>query len=247
MQLLALVCALAVVANAATEEISLKQKIAQSLEASLEQQVSVSGIENCGNKCNKVFQMFAYLVATDGNPNSTTFEYQACLKGCGQCEDDLKTNANHANCFTTCKDFDWKGNGILKGVIEPDKACIAGCIIQTCQVICADGTVDPPNKSNKKLFYPNGGCSIKTGSYSQYQDYVFWNSPNTGQGGSSAVAQCCSNSLSLCQYVGDKSSSNYKQLLANTQGFCKSFVSAPRDEQQLCDFYNKPQNCGKGT
>jgi hypothetical protein len=237
--LLLLLCALAAAANAGSNEVSLKDKIAEALEANL--QVSAKGVENCENKCDKVFNRFAYLISTDGN--TPTYEYQACLIGCSTCSADLEATADKTHCFTTCKNNDWAGQGIVKGVIEPDKACMAGCVIQTCQVICAGGTTQPYSAALKPFFYPNGGCSIKTASYSQNEDYVPWDSPNTGEGGNNDVAKCCANALSLCQYVGNTSSENYKQLLANTGNMCAKWVPTKK-QPQICDFYNIPQNCG---
>jgi len=49
--------------------------------------------------------------------------------------------------------------------------------------------------------------------------------------------------MSLCDYVGDETSENYQQLLANTAGRCKSFVPSGT-EQDICTFFNNPQNCG---
>jgi hypothetical protein len=235
-----LVCLLvACMANAASDRLLLRNKIAQSLESLLDEQAR--GIENCENKCDKAFNRFAYMIsATDGR---RTYEFQACVKGCNQCAADLANDAPRGNCFETCKNFDWKTNGIVKGVIEPDKACIGGCIINTCQVICAGGTVDPPSSTNTQFFFPNGGCSIKTASYSQSFEYVPWNSPNTAEGGSAEVARCCANALSLCDYVGDTNSANFAQLLTNTGNLCAAFVPS-RTQAAICAYFANPQNCG---
>ena len=163
------------------------------------------------------------------------------MKGCSGCAADLAAKASKTKCFTDCKNYDWKGNNILKGVIEPDKACIAGCIIQTCQGVCIGGTVDPPNKKNTKLFWPNGGCSIKTEPYSQQSEYVPYNAPIGPPGAN--LEQCCSNALSLCLYAGNKSSANFAQLLANTGSFCSDFVPS-KTEADICNFYHNAANCG---
>ena len=241
MNYLALLCVLVAAVNAATEEMTLKDKITVSLEALLANQAQAMGVENCENKCDKVFNKFAYKVSVEGTP---TYEYQACLQGCNKCTGDLVANTDKKECFTTCKNTDFKAQNILKGVIEPDKACIAGCIIQTCQVICAGGTTDSKQTpANKQFFYPNGGCSIKTQPYSQNADYVFWNSPNSGQGGDFTVGQCCSNALSLCDYVGSTTSTNYKDLLYKTGQFCADFVPS-KTQADICSFYSNAQNCG---
>jgi len=239
MKAIALLCTIAAFANAEVSESSLKEKITLSLESFLASEVS--GVENCNNKCDKVFNKFAYQISTVSN--QTTYEYNACVQGCNTCTTQLATaNADPSTCFTSCKNYDWKGNNMLKGVIEPDKACEMGCVVQTCQVICSGGTTDPPTKSNKKYFYPNGGCSIKTQPYSQNSDYVPFDSPNTSQGGSDTAAQCCSNALSLCDYKGSTSSTNYKQLLANTIKFCSGLAAG--NKNAICSWYNNQANCG---
>jgi hypothetical protein len=237
MKYILVACVLALSITAETVDTSLTGKIRQSLEAVLEQQAK--GVDNCENKCDKVFNKFAYAINTKGDP---TYEFQACVKGCQQCATDLTAKADKKNCFTTCKNYDWKGNGIVKGVIEPDKACIGGCVINTCQVICAGGTVDPPSAKNKKSFWPNGGCSIKTEPYSQQQDYVSWDSPNSGEGGDDKLAQCCSNALSLCDYVGPPNA-NFNQLLANTGNYCAQWVPS-KTKDDICSYFDKQQNCG---
>jgi hypothetical protein len=138
-RLLVVVCMIVAGAQAASIQSSLRSKITQSLESFLASQAR--GVENCENKCDKAFNRFAYEISTSSNPTET-FEFRACVRGCDQCTADLASNADKSNCFRTCKDFDWKALGIVKGVIEPDKACIGGCIIQTCQAVCAGGTVD---------------------------------------------------------------------------------------------------------
>jgi hypothetical protein len=241
MRFAALALLFAVLAQAT--ELNLKAKIAQSLEAALE--VEAHGIENCENKCEKSFNRFAYQIALNGG-SQQTYEFQACVMGCSQCATELEQGGSGEmdSCFNYCKNYPWKENGIVKGVIEPDKACMGGCIINTCQVVCKGGTTaSKMTKENQQFFYPNGGCSIKTQPYSQNLQYVPWDSPNTGQGGSEDVAQCCANALSLCQYVGNTDSTNYRELLAVTQRFCKSFVGSD-SPQAICQFFSNPQNCG---
>jgi len=240
---------LAVLACVNALESSLKDKIVESLESfsgievaqGVELAQEAEGVQNCANKCNNVFNRMAYLVSTSGEP---TYEWTACMEGCNQCTKDIANKAAPTNCLTYCKNYDWYGKGILKGVIEPDKACISGCIIQTCQGVCIGGTVDQPTKKNTKFFWPNGGCSIKTESYSQNADYVPWNSPNSGVGGDFTIGQCCSNALSLCLYSGPVSSDNFIQLLQNTGKYCQAFVPS-KAYNAICTFYKNPQNCGQ--
>jgi len=233
--------------EAGRNEVTLRGKIQASLESALsaEAAAEAQGIENCQNKCDKAFNRLAYQIATDGT-SQPTYEFQACVIGCNQCNSDLATNntANAGNCFNFCKNYNWASQGLVKGVIEPDKACLGGCIINTCQVICMGGTTDPKiTPQNQQFFYNNGGCSIKTAPYSQFLQYVPFNSPNTAQGGNSAAAQCCSNALSLCEYVGDTTSTNFQQLLFKTAQYCNSFVPSGT-VQDICNFFAAPQNCG---
>jgi len=240
-----LVLAAVKLCEASKDQFSLKERIQQSLESLLE--MEAKGVQNCQNKCDKSFNRFAYEIATTGGANVETFEFRACVRGCEQCSKDRANNASADNCFRMCKNFDWTTNSIVKGVIEPDKACIGGCVINTCQVICMGGTTDSTiTDANKKFFYPNGGCSIKTQPYSQDLEYVPFNSPNNGQGGSQDVARCCANALSLCQYVGDTNSANYRQLLSVTQRSCSQFVSSGA-RQDICQFFNQARNCGRAA
>jgi hypothetical protein len=125
-------CLVALSVRAGQEQVTLKGKIRQSLEALLA--TESKGIENCQNKCDKAFNRFAYAISTGGNQE--TFEFRACVIGCERCQQDQTTAnktgvSNDDNCFNYCKNYDWSGQGILKGVIEPDKACLGGCIVQT--------------------------------------------------------------------------------------------------------------------
>jgi len=240
-KLVAFVAGLAAVAEAVKNENTLRQRISQKLEEALSSEAQ--GIENCENKCDKAFNKMAYVI--NAQNGTRTFEFKACVMGCTQCQADLSaTNTSADHCFEYCKNFPWKDNGLLKGVIEPDKACLGGCVINTCQVICSGGTTDPTETpQNQQFFFDHGGCSIKTAAYSQFLEYVPFNSPNTGQGGSQAAASCCSNALSLCQYVGPTTTTNYQQLLANTANICKNFV-ATGTVGDICAFFSNPQNCG---
>lgn len=224
-------------AHAGMVENSLRQRIAESLE----NQLSVEGIENCENKCSNAFNRFAYQITTVGQQNA--FEFRACVDGCNRCTQARSNNEAADTCFNYCKNRDWHQSAIVKGVIEPDKACIGGCVINTCQVICTGGTTQSQiTNANRKFFYPNGGCSIKTEPYSQNLQYVPWDSPNTGQGGSEAAAGCCANALSLCDYVGDRNSANYRQLLSTTATSCQGFVAGT--QAAICPWFRNPQNCG---
>jgi len=241
---LTLLVALVAYASAIELQATLKDKIVQSLESfsELTAEAELEGIENCPNKCDKVFNKMAYFISVNGN---MTFEYTSCLMGCNQCNANLNTKPQPPldTCFKYCKNYDWKGNNVLKGIIEPDKACLAGCIINNCQVICQGGSELAYSKKTKPFYWPNGGCTIKTQPYSQSSEYVPWNSPNTAQGGNNDVAKCCANALSLCQYVGPTNTDNYKILMQVTGSMCAKWVP-DRQKTEICQFYNNPQNCG---
>ena len=125
---------------AANVENTLRQRISQKLEMNLEAQVR--GIQNCANKCSNSFSRMAYMISTTGQP---TYEFTACIMGCNHCQGNLNGtySSNPSDCFDYCKNYDWKAEGLLKGIIEPDKACMGGCVINTCQSVCLGGTTDP--------------------------------------------------------------------------------------------------------
>ena len=123
--LAAMLAAMVSLSEANTLQNTLRQKISQSLES----QLAVEGIENCENKCSNAFNRFAYQIsAAEGR---RTFEFRACVDGCNRCTQDRANNASADACFIWCKNKDWHSDGVVKGVIEPDKACIGGCIINT--------------------------------------------------------------------------------------------------------------------
>lgn len=103
-------------------------------------QLESAGIQNCPNKCDKVFDRLQYAIADQ--PNQDTFEFRSCILGCNRCQNQLSTGKVDQSCFKWCKTFDYGAAGIRKGVIEPDKACIMGCVINTCQEVCTGGTTD---------------------------------------------------------------------------------------------------------
>jgi len=214
------------------------------LVASLTHALSEQGEENCPNKCDKVFDRTQYAISNINT--SFTFEYQSCLIGCSQCQTELNTGTTNDTCFVFCKNFDYGKAGIRKGVIEPDKACLMGCVINLCQDICIGGTTDPKvTPQNAQFFWGQGGvgCSIKTGlGYVQNPSYGNPNGPS-GEGGSAKVAQCCSNAFNLCFYNGPTTTTNYANVLLVAQRTCSSFVSST-DTSSICNFYNNPQNCG---
>jgi len=205
------------------------------------------GVFNCPNKCDKVFDRTQY--AINDQPGSSTFEFRSCIIGCNHCGTDLTGGATKSKCFDFCKNFDYASSGIRKGVIEPDKACIMGCIINTCQQICTGGTTDPQiTPANSFLWWGlpgSTGCSIKTGlGYVQNPNYGNVDGPS-GQGGSAGVAQCCTNALNLCQYNGPQTDNvNFANVVLVAQRSCKKFVGST-EVTDICTFFNNPQNCGQ--
>ena len=59
----------------------------------------------------------------------------ACSVGCDVCSQILAHNDTVTSCAGVCKDTNWLEANvtITKGVVEPDKACIMGCVINLCQ------------------------------------------------------------------------------------------------------------------
>jgi hypothetical protein len=148
------------------------------------------GTQNCFNKCQNMFNTMAYTV--QNVQGQDTYEYSACRAGCSICSATIAANEpDWHKCFYTCKQTDWTQNvdingnpfPIVKGVIEPDKACIFGCIIGTCQDVCQGGSPDDYAPDNAAKWWdssvPGSGCTIKTGAirpggyYSQNSEYNY--------------------------------------------------------------------------
>lgn len=112
-----------------------------------------------------------------------------------------------------------------------------------CQGICQGGTTDfKVTDANRNQWWGLGGtgCSLQTGdSYSQNPQYGFHNQPNGP--GATPVQNCCSNAFSLCEYKGDKSSTNYANVLQVTRKACGAIGVKPQD---LCTFQRDAANCG---
>jgi hypothetical protein len=234
--LLALAAVAAASAATAAEAISvgaLRAQVQQRLAAQAE--VQVGGIQNCYNKCQILLNQTQYLVNAVGE---STFEYRACEIGCDLCEAELKKGkkSDKAACFTTCKNTDWasiESTPIEKGIIEPDKACITGCIINNCQAVCQGGSTGVNNPAGR---WPKDGCRIVTSLQSQSSKYEWHNSPS-GQGGN----QCCSNAMSLCRYNGPKNTHNYKTTVSVAKRACKGSIS-PLTPDAICAAFNA--QCG---
>lgn len=180
-------------------------------------------------------------------PTADTFEFRSCILGCDKCAAELADpTVTDDKCFNYCKTYNYGKAGIRKGIIEPDKACLIGCVINTCQEVCWGGTTDQNvTPANQQYWWGQGGhgCSLKMGmGYVQNPDYANPDSPG-GQGASVAVRQCCTNAFNLCNYNGNTGSTNYKNVLLVTQRSCASFVPS-KTQVDICAFYANPQNCG---
>jgi len=199
----------------------------------------------------------AYSIISQAGSNGQTNEYRACIIGCLFCGEQVNKNSVGGACLEICKDFNFlnvtDANGnldpIVKGVIEPDKACQMGCIEGLCQGVCIGGTIDTKvTKQNANDWWdgnPNHGCSIKTGSirpggyYSQEGTYAYYNAP-LGSGG---INTCCSNGMSLCAYTGRKGP-NYNNVLGQAVNACKDVKGAGNTVKSICKFVNSVSNCG---
>jgi hypothetical protein len=236
MRALLALAAVAVAATAATAEaVSLRSQILAKLES--ESQVAVTGIQNCYNKCQILLNQTQYLINVIGD---STFEYRACAIGCDLCGGELAKgkNSDKQACFTDCKNRDYGAEQppIEKGIIEPDKACIFGCVINNCQSVCQGGSTGVNNPGGR---WPNDGCRIVTSFESQTSKYEWFNSPS-GQGGS----KCCSNAMSLCRYTGPKNTHNFRTVRDVTMRACKGSVS-PLTEGAICAAFKN--QCGESV
>jgi hypothetical protein len=247
-----------VAADSDSVSASLRSSVMASVQAALGAKVTAQGVQNCVNKCQGLLDRTAYAINTQ--QGDSTYEFQACVAGCGVCDSWLSKGdfKDPTTCFTTCKNTDWTqmtgpdGQPVVvqKGIVEPDKACIFGCIIQTCQGVCSDGTTDMTvTPQNKKLWWnppQTTGCSIKTGAirpggyYAQNSEYNYWNSP-AGAGGQQG---CCSNAMNICNYKGNKKSKNYKTGVAQAQKQCANVPGAGTTVPSMCAYYADPANCG---
>jgi len=222
----------------------------------VDESAEAGGVENCFNKCSNTFNNQQYTVNAEGDD---TYEYSACRVGCNVCARQISINdTNHGACFDVCKDTNWLLNvdinnnsfPIVKGIVEPDKSCMFGCVIGLCQFVCTSGTVDTTvTPENQNLWWngnPDDGCSIKTGAirpggyYSQNSAYTYYNNPS-GAGG---VSECCSNGYSLCNYVGPTTTQNYQNVLQMAIKGCGDVPGTGKTVKSICAFVKNPSNCG---
>ena len=140
-----------------------------------------------------------------------TNEARACQLGCGFCWAQLNDNSQPPfTSFQQCKQYNYSGGdsisavAIVKGIIEPDKACIMGAQIALCQGVCTG----PINwKLNKPIpqVPPSGGCQI-------YSDALVQNY-KLKKGTFSPL--CCNQLQNLCSYSGDTDFNPTTQLYVN--------------------------------
>jgi len=227
-------------------------------EVNAEVEAEVQGVQNCQNKCQNMFNNLQYTINTQGGD---TNEYLACLAGCDICSQSQSANdTDWTTCFDTCKNTDWlqaidpttgQPAPIVKGVIEPDKACEMGCVINLCQVTCQGGTTDMnPTPTNAPAWWGSGvGCSIKTGAirpggyYSQNSQYNYYNAPQ----GSGGQTECCAQAYSLCNYPPNAIAANqvnYNNVLGQAQKFCSNVPGAGNTQTSICAYWSNPTNCG---
>jgi len=119
----------------------------------------VKGVSNCEAQCSNVLGSLASAGET------------ACVNGCNYCLEGEKFRTPDVACFQYCKTTDWSAQGICKDTIEPDKACMLGCMISLCQgPLCIGCDVDGGEKccwaqsfKSGKKSYP--GCESPTKTF----------------------------------------------------------------------------------
>jgi len=117
------------------------------------------------------------------------------------------------------------GSGVLKNIIEPDKACIFGCV----QNLCQDGAgctgtglwSTDTNNQDCQLITPQSNGEV----YTIVPD--IFNAPQ------SDLTGCCAQSQVCCSYLPAWAANN-----AGTSG------GSSAQRQSVCDVANKKTNCG---
>jgi len=174
---------------------NLKAAILHALEES--SNVDVSGVSNCQNKCTQLFGQLSYYTAIQQQLVGGNNEFRACMIGCNRCTLQIANSEDASTCGTYCKTYDYSNpndgvpRAIVKGVVEADKACLFGCVINLCQIFCTGGDQ-----------WGTGGCQIKTGAGIQTYNQV----PDAGFN-----TKCCSDAQNLCKYGGTNSESLVNQ------------------------------------
>lgn len=146
----------------------------------------------------------------------------ACNAGCQSEATCDSFSADARSCSTTdvTKQYsaDMCGSGVLKNIIEPDKACIFGCVQNLCQdgAGCTGVGVWSDETSNEH-------CQIIT---PQQKGDVYTIVPAIFENPQSDLAGCCTQSKVCCEY---------KQAWASQQ---------PRQRRSVCNVANTKKNCG---
>jgi len=150
----------------------------------------------------KLFGYLQYYTAQQQALSYGTNEARACQIGCAQCFAQLNDNTSPPYlCAMGCKLYDYtmgdsiSSTPIIKGVIEPDKACIMGCEIALCQGVCT-GPVNFKKGSKLPQLPPKGGCQIF--SAAKVQNYKLISS--------NFNPYCCNQLQNLCSYCALRAS-----------------------------------------
>jgi len=210
----------------AVSAVTLKEQILNSLEQKNEVDTSLDldaeGAYNCANKCQFLFGKLDYQTAQDQQASTGNNEYRGCMIGCDKCSAQrADTKAKSTDCFVYCKNYNYLAPSdgitscgaptcpIVKGVIEPDKACIYGCVLNLCQDICTgDAQWGTTPQNNNGIT----GCQIQTNQgVTTYQ-----------QGPSGGFNEVCCNYMGyLCNYSPPEkqvmSNPNYKTIYDTTR------------------------------
>lgn len=133
-------------------------------------------------------------------------EFRGCQLGCNRCIEQRDKNQPTETCFTYCKNYVYTDGDekspapIKKGIIEPDKACIIGCVINLCQDMCTGGAA-----------WGSGGCQIMTG----YGVQTYSENPSAN------FDPCCSNLQNVCTYAGPRvDNPNFNSVVKQAQKNC---------------------------
>ena len=114
------------------------------------EEAGVEGVSNCLSKCQTI-------LADPASKDPSASQY-ACSVGCDECKNNNWFRTADNTCFEMCKNKDWSAIGVCKDTIEPDKACMLGCIISLCQGTLCTGC----NTSNQSCCWNQGGCASPT-------------------------------------------------------------------------------------
>jgi len=218
------------VSVASASPANLQQLVKASLTHQVDDNAAAQGVYNCPNKCQNLLGFLSYMNAQEQQANGGNNEYRGCVLGCDRCGLQRDNQEAKDVCFDYCKNYKYtEGDAtspspIKKGIIEPDKACIIGCVINLCQGLCTGNAQWADAGSNP-------GCQIMTGygvqTYSEGNNFD----------------QCCSNLQNVCTYQGPKkmSNPNYKAVVNQAHTNCngKDGITATTSVNGMCDIYDE--------